>query len=43
MELKDVLEDIRSKAVVPLWPHVGLALNIVGARFMRPPIAMKST
>ena len=28
MELKEVLEDIRTKAVVPLWPHVGLVLNI---------------
>ena len=28
IELKEVLEDIRTKAVVPLWPHVGMALNM---------------
>lgn len=28
MELKEVLEDIRTKAVVPLWPHVGLVLDM---------------
>jgi hypothetical protein len=27
-ELEIVLEDIRTKPVVPLWPHVGLALGI---------------
>jgi hypothetical protein len=28
MELKQVLEDIKSKPTVPLWPHVGMALNM---------------
>lgn len=28
MELKEVLEDIRTKPVVPLWPHAGMALGI---------------
>jgi len=28
MELKDVLEEIRTKPVVPLWPHAGMALGI---------------
>jgi hypothetical protein len=26
--LEEVLNDIRRKPVVPLWPHVGLALDI---------------
>jgi hypothetical protein len=28
MEVKDALEEIRSKPVVPLWPHVGLVLDM---------------
>jgi hypothetical protein len=28
MELKQILEDIRTKPTVPLWPHVGKALGI---------------
>ena len=28
MELKDALKEIRTKPTVPLWPHVGLALNL---------------
>ena len=27
MELKDALEAIRTKPVVPLWPHIGLVLD----------------
>jgi hypothetical protein len=27
MDLKEILEEIRTKPVVPLWPHVGMALN----------------
>jgi hypothetical protein len=28
MELKDVLEEIRTKPVVPLWPHLGKLLDL---------------
>jgi len=28
MELSEVLEDIRNKPVVPLWPHAGKALGV---------------
>jgi len=28
MELKDALEEIRTRPVVPLWPHVGLVLDL---------------
>jgi hypothetical protein len=28
MKLEDALEDIRSRPVVPLWPHVGLVLDL---------------
>ncbi len=28
MDLKDILKEIRTKPVVPLWPHVGKALDI---------------
>jgi len=28
MELKEIFEDIQTKAVVPLWPHVGMALGM---------------
>jgi hypothetical protein len=28
MELKDALEAIRTKPVVPLWPHIGLVLDL---------------
>jgi hypothetical protein len=28
MELKDILKEIQEKPVVPLWPHVGLALDM---------------
>jgi len=28
MELKDAIEQIRTKPVVPLWPHIGLVLDL---------------
>ena len=28
MEMKEVLEDIRNKPTVPLWPHLGMALGV---------------
>jgi hypothetical protein len=28
MKLKEILDDIRTKPTVPLWPHVGMALGI---------------
>jgi len=28
MQMEQVLEDIRTKPVVPLWPHVGLLLKV---------------
>jgi hypothetical protein len=28
MEMKEVLEDIRTKPTVPLWPHFGMALGV---------------
>ena len=28
MKLKDALEEIRAKPVVPLWPQVGLVLDM---------------
>jgi hypothetical protein len=28
MELSEILEDIRNKPVVPLWPHAGKALGV---------------
>jgi hypothetical protein len=28
MKLQDAIAEIRTKPVVPLWPHVGLALNL---------------
>ena len=28
MHIEQVLQDIRTKPVVPLWPHVGLVLNV---------------
>lgn len=28
MDVKDALDEIQTKAVVPLWPHLGLALNL---------------
>ena len=28
MELKEALEEIRNKPVVPLWPHIGLVLKM---------------
>jgi hypothetical protein len=28
MELKQVMKDIQSKPTVPLWPHVGMALDM---------------
>jgi hypothetical protein len=28
MELKEILDEIRTKPAVPLWPHVGKALGI---------------
>jgi hypothetical protein len=28
MELKEILEEIRRKPTVPLWPHVAKALGI---------------
>lgn len=27
MELKDVLEEIRTKPVVPVWPHMGVVFD----------------
>ena len=27
MELKDALEEIRTKPVVPVWPHLGLVFD----------------
>ena len=27
MELQDALEDIRTKPVVPVWPHMGLVFG----------------
>ena len=31
MEMKEVIEDIRTKPVVPLWPHAGMALGVCRA------------
>jgi len=28
MELKEIFENIQTKVVVPLWPHVGMALGM---------------
>ena len=28
MELKEIFENIETKAVVSLWPHVGMALGM---------------
>jgi hypothetical protein len=28
MEMKRILEDIRTKPVVPIWPHAGKALGL---------------
>jgi hypothetical protein len=28
MEMKDILQDIRTKPTVPLWPHVGKLLGL---------------
>ena len=28
MNLKDALREIRAKPVVPLWPHIGLVLDL---------------
>jgi len=28
MELQEILDDIRTKPTVPLWPHVGKALGV---------------
>lgn len=28
MDLQEILEDIRTKPVVPLWPHAGMALGL---------------
>jgi hypothetical protein len=28
MEIKEILEEIRTRPTVPLWPHVGKALGI---------------
>jgi len=28
MELKEILEDITTKPVVPLWPHAGMVLDL---------------
>jgi len=28
MEMKDILQDIRTKPVVPIWPHAGKALGL---------------
>ena len=28
MELKQVLDEIRTKPTVPVWPHVGMALGL---------------
>jgi hypothetical protein len=31
MEIKEVIEEIRTKPVVPLWPHAGMALGVCRA------------
>jgi hypothetical protein len=31
MEMREVIEDIRTKPVVPLWPHAGMALGVCRA------------
>ena len=28
MQLHDIIEEIRTKPTVPLWPHVGTVLNL---------------
>jgi len=28
MQLKDAIREIQTKPTVPLWPHIGLALNL---------------
>ncbi len=28
MKLEEVLQDIRTKTVVPVWPHLGMVLNV---------------
>jgi hypothetical protein len=28
MKLEDAVQEIRTRPAVPLWPHVGLALNL---------------
>jgi hypothetical protein len=28
MELKEILEDIKTKPTVPVWPHAGMALGL---------------
>ena len=28
MELQQIMDDIRTKPTVPLWPHVGMALGV---------------
>jgi hypothetical protein len=28
MKLKDVLEEIKTQPVIPLWPHLGLVLKM---------------
>ena len=33
MELQEILDDIRTKPTVPLWPHVGKALGVSRGKF----------
>jgi hypothetical protein len=28
MDLREILDDIKNKPTVPLWPHVGMALDM---------------
>jgi hypothetical protein len=28
MQLREIIEDIRTKPTVPIWPHLGAALNL---------------
>jgi hypothetical protein len=28
MQMKEVMDDIRNKPVVPLWPHLGMVLGL---------------
>ena len=35
MQLKEALREIETKPVVPLWPHLGLALKLSRGSSMR--------